>query len=127
MKRIILLLLICTSISWNCSEQNENELIGKWKCIEILGKEEIPESGLKYLENTMVNKWIIEFQKDGTFKTIIIELDSANGKWNYDLEKKLIMVNLKDQSDMNFEVLKFDSKKIDLKSEHGKYRFEKIK
>lgn len=127
MKRIILLVIICCCISWNCSEQNETELIGKWKCIGILDKEKIPESGLEYLENTMVNKWIIGFQKDKTFKTVIMDLDSANGKWNYDLKKKLIVVNLKDESDMNFEVLKFDSKKIDLKFEHGKYTFEKMK
>jgi|SRR5690606_28586608 len=127
MKRLILLIIICTCISWNCSELNEAELIGKWKCVEILNKKEIPEFGLEYLENTIINKWIIEFQKDGTFKTVIMSSDSANGKWNYDLEKKLISVNLKDQSDMNFEVLKFDSKKIDLKFDLGKYTFEKIK
>lgn len=126
MKRIILLILICTCISWNCSKQKDNELIGKWKCVEILAKEEMPGFGLEYLEITLVNKWIMEFKKDGTFKTIIMELDSANGKWNYDLEKKLIMVNFKDQPDMNFEALKFDSKKIDLKYKDAKYRFEKI-
>ncbi|WP_296317231.1 hypothetical protein [Winogradskyella sp. UBA3174] len=125
MKKNILILIIFTSIFLNCKEQNKNELIGKWTCTDVLDKMEIPALGLEYLENTIVNKWTIELQEDGTFKTEIIDTDSAKGTWEYNPTTKLIKVKLIGESDLKFEVLKFDSNKIDLKSELGKFIFEK--
>jgi hypothetical protein len=115
------------SIFCNCKGQNKNELIGKWICIDVLDKEEIPASGLEYLEDIIINKWTIEFQEDGTFRTVIVDTDSAKGIWSYNPKTKLIMVELIGESDLKFEILRFESNKINLKSELGKFTLEKVK
>jgi len=125
MKKYILTIIIFTTISLTSKAQNKYELIGKWTCTDVLDKEEIPSAGLDYLEDTIVNKWSIVLEKDSAFKTEIVDTDSAEGIWEYNITSKSIIVKGIEGSDLKFEILKFDKNKIDLKSRLGKFTLEK--
>ncbi len=125
MKKNILTLIFLTLLSIQSKAQTQNELIGKWVCIDVLNKESIDKLGLEYLESHILNKWIFLFKENGFYESEIIDMDYVKGIWEYDMLSKKITVTGFGESPTTFEILKFEKNSMELKFEHGEYILEK--